>query len=350
MRPFVTVIVSAQNEAEYIRKSLQSVLTQSLDRLEVIVVDDASTDDTAAIVASLDDPRVHLLRNRRPLHISRSRNQAIDRARGTWLAILDADDWMLPGRLEHLLNAGEAHDADLVADDVYFVPEGTPVNLEHGLQANARGYARPLRRLFRDTHLPHWLTLEDLLRGRLPGGNDPRISLVKPLIRRSFLEAHGLRYLEVARGEQDVPFYLDCLGHGARFLLVDEARYCYRLHADMTSKNWSVDDHRRRLRANRELQTRSYATASPAMQRLFERRHRRLTCELNDHLFAKRWEEESHVARLQTIIDTPRTATRYLKKRLGEAVGHRRAQIGNLPHRLRELIGLGRRLPSTAGS
>jgi succinoglycan biosynthesis protein ExoO len=350
MPPVVSVIVSAQNESAFIQKSINSVLTQTMDNLELIVVDDASTDGTAEIVSSVDDSRVRLLRNDRPRHISWSRNRAIDVARGAWIAILDADDWFLPPRLEKLLSLAEKRETDLIADDIYFVPNDTSVDLERGLQANPRGYARPLRRLFRDTHLPHWLTIKDVLRGRLPGGNDPRISLVKPLIRRSFLNANGLRYLEVTRGEQDVPFYLDCLGHGARFLLVEGPWYCYRTHPNMTSKNWTIDDYQRRLRANQQLQTRSYVEASPELRHLFQQRHETLTHELNDHLFEKRLRERSGFARLRTMMEAPRSALRYLKNRCSETLGHRRAQLRNLPSRLRELVGWGQSLPTATES
>jgi succinoglycan biosynthesis protein ExoO len=348
MSPLVSVIVAAHNESTFIQKALASVLAQTVENLEVIVVDDGSTDDTAALVAEIEDPRVRLLRNERRLHISRSRNRALDIAQGKWVSILDADDWFLPPRLERLLAAAEENEADLVADDIYFVPDGGDIDLDRGIQINHRGYARPLHRLFSSTHLPHWLTIEELLTGELPGGNDPRVGLVKPLVRRDFLSTHGLRYLNVAHGEQDVPFYLDCLGHDARFLLVGGPWYCYRLHSDMTSKHWSEEDYRRRLAANRQLLTRPYVESNPRLRRLFQQREETLTREKEDYLFARRVQNRSGIDRFRTMLRAPWCALRYLKNRLYETLGHRRAQLRNIPQRLRELAGQADRLKPPA--
>ena len=90
---FISVIVPARNAARYVRSTIQSVLNQAHREFEIVVVDDDSADDTAAIVTAMahSDPRIRLLRTRR-LGVSAARNLAIANARGDLIAPLDADD------------------------------------------------------------------------------------------------------------------------------------------------------------------------------------------------------------------------------------------------------------------
>jgi glycosyltransferase involved in cell wall biosynthesis len=98
--PLVTVVVAAHNAEDYIEQSLSSLLSQTLRDLEIIVVDDASTDSTAEKVRSFQDPRIRLISLEANVGPAAARNAAIERARGSYLAILDADDVSRSQRLE----------------------------------------------------------------------------------------------------------------------------------------------------------------------------------------------------------------------------------------------------------
>jgi succinoglycan biosynthesis protein ExoO len=104
MDPEVSIIVPAYNTEAYIAKAIDSALTQTLTNIEVIVVDDASGDQTVEVIQQFTDPRLQLLQNPQNLGVSASRNRAIQKARGQWIAVLDSDDWYVPNRLETLLN------------------------------------------------------------------------------------------------------------------------------------------------------------------------------------------------------------------------------------------------------
>lgn len=97
----VSVIIPTYNRRDFLREALQSVFEQTLPSLEVLVADDGSTDDTAAMVA-VEFPTVRILfqPNRGP---SAARNLGIRTARGEWLAFLDSDDLWLPRKLERQL-------------------------------------------------------------------------------------------------------------------------------------------------------------------------------------------------------------------------------------------------------
>lgn len=113
--PEVSVIIPAYNAEKYLAECLESVGSQTERNLEIIVVDDGSTDGTAAIVAGFAeaDPRLRLIRqpNGGP---GPARNTAIAAARGRYLAFVDADDLLLPHALEHMLAAARRHDAPMV--------------------------------------------------------------------------------------------------------------------------------------------------------------------------------------------------------------------------------------------
>lgn len=97
--PRVSVIVPAYNAARYVRQSVDSILGQTYTDFELIVVDDCSTDDTAAILAGYDDPRLRVVRSDRNLGVVEARNRAWEHARGEYIAAFDADDVSLPTRL-----------------------------------------------------------------------------------------------------------------------------------------------------------------------------------------------------------------------------------------------------------
>jgi glycosyltransferase involved in cell wall biosynthesis len=111
--PFVSVLMPAYNAEEYVGEAIESVLDQSYDRFELVVVDDASTDDTWRIIqdhADQDD-RVQPVRNEENLKVVKSRNKAFREAseEASYYAIMDADDRCKPERLERQVTFLEDH-------------------------------------------------------------------------------------------------------------------------------------------------------------------------------------------------------------------------------------------------
>jgi hypothetical protein len=107
--PLVSVLIKAFNHARYIRQTIDSILNQSLQDFEIVVTDDASTDGTPEIVRSFTDPRIRLQVLTRNLGISGAMNATVARARGRYCAILNSDDWALPGRLRRQVEFLEAN-------------------------------------------------------------------------------------------------------------------------------------------------------------------------------------------------------------------------------------------------
>lgn len=105
--PLVSVIVPAYNQGHYLRHAVQSALDQTAADLEVIVVDDGSTDDTAQVAQSFTDARVRYV-HQANRGLSGARNTGLREARGAFLTFLDADDAFLPDKMALLLAEFEA--------------------------------------------------------------------------------------------------------------------------------------------------------------------------------------------------------------------------------------------------
>jgi len=97
--PSVSIIIPAYNRAHTIERAIQSVLNQTFQDFEIIVVDDGSTDETQAIVEGFRDPRIRYLCHERNRGAAAARNTGIKAAHGEYLAFLDSDDEWLPEKL-----------------------------------------------------------------------------------------------------------------------------------------------------------------------------------------------------------------------------------------------------------
>lgn len=111
-QPLVSAVIAARDAASTVTAAIESILAQDGVELEVLVVDDGSVDGTADMAATVDDPRVRVLRHKNPVGRARARNLAVTIARGDYLAVQDADDVSLPGRLRSTVNIAEC-DRDL---------------------------------------------------------------------------------------------------------------------------------------------------------------------------------------------------------------------------------------------
>lgn len=100
-----SIIIPTYNRASFIKKSIDSVIAQDYEHWELIVVDDASTDDTPSILSSYSDRRIKLIRNEINIERSASRNKGIALAQGEYICFLDSDDYFLPHHLSSIAQA-----------------------------------------------------------------------------------------------------------------------------------------------------------------------------------------------------------------------------------------------------
>ena len=114
-RPLVTVVVPVYNVSGYIRQCLDSLINQTLTDIEIIVVDDGSTDDSGRICDEYakKDPRIFVIHKNNE-GLACARNDAIDMASAPYVMFVDSDDWAEPGFCEISYKAAVEHDADIV--------------------------------------------------------------------------------------------------------------------------------------------------------------------------------------------------------------------------------------------
>ena len=99
--PFFTVVIPTYNRSNLLKRAVVSVLDQTFDDFEIIIIDDHSTDDTCSVVSSFSDPRIKYAINHRKKGACGARNTGIFVAKGKWVAFLDDDDVWLPDKLEY---------------------------------------------------------------------------------------------------------------------------------------------------------------------------------------------------------------------------------------------------------
>ena len=100
MNELVSVIMPSYNTARFIKEAIESVLNQTYQNFEIIIVDDCSTDNTDEVIAAITDERIKYIKNQKNSGAAISRNRALREARGKWIAFLDSDDVWLPEKLE----------------------------------------------------------------------------------------------------------------------------------------------------------------------------------------------------------------------------------------------------------
>jgi glycosyltransferase involved in cell wall biosynthesis len=121
--PNVSVVIPTRNRRRFLIRALESVLVQLDVTVEVVVVDDASTDDTAEWLARATDPRVRVITYESPQGVSAARNDAIGAATAEWVAFLDDDDFWAPTYLSQQLAHAARTAAVAVAASALMVDE-----------------------------------------------------------------------------------------------------------------------------------------------------------------------------------------------------------------------------------
>ncbi|MGK9339523.1 glycosyltransferase family 2 protein [Sinorhizobium meliloti] len=269
----VCIIIAAKNAADTIARAVASALAEP-EASEVVVVDDGSSDNTAAVASAADDGtgRLAIIRfeaNRGP---SAARNHAISISQSPLLALLDADDFFLPGRLRQLLS----EDAwDLIADNIAFIDAGRA--------------ASAVAEVEQFTPSPRLIDLAGFVEGNISrrGARRGEIGFLKPIMRRAFLDEHGLRYDETLRLGEDYNLYARALAKGARYKVIKSCGYAAVVRGNSLSGSHRTTDLKRLYEADRAMlaEARLGSAAEAALRR--HERHVRDRYELRHFLDLK---------------------------------------------------------------
>lgn len=215
--PLVSVIIPAYNAEAFLTEAIQSVLAQTITDWELFIVDDCSTDGTAAISQrfSKQDPRIISIRNESNLGAAGTRNVGLERAAGKWVAFLDSDDLWHPDKLGKQLWEANETGADLIYSSYCMFREETHQRTNY--------------------MVPVAVDYEHLLRENVIG-----CSTV--LLRR---EALGSRRFRTNTYHEDYALWLELLRDGVRARGCREVLVDWRIREQARSFNkWSAAQHR----------------------------------------------------------------------------------------------------------
>ncbi|WEZ85287.1 glycosyltransferase family 2 protein (plasmid) [Rhizobium sp. 32-5/1] len=269
----VCVVIAAKNAGDTIARAIRSSLNQ-VETTEVLVIDDGSSDGTAKISRGADDGtgRLRVLSfetNRGP---AAARNHAIAQSKSPIIAILDADDFFFPDRLKNLL---AQKDWDFIADNIAFVDE------EKAADAHLRLDAFP--------PAPRKLTLSEFIQGNISkrGVRRGEIGFLKPLMRRSFLDRHDLRYRDELRLGEDYDLYARALTKGAHYKIIHSCGYGAVVRGNSLSGSHRTIDLKRLFEADKAML--AQGGLAPEVRKLISQheRHIRGRYELREFLDIK---------------------------------------------------------------
>ena len=176
--PLLSLVVPVYNVAPFLERCLESLAAQDLERMEIVLVDDGSTDDCPAMLArhAARHPQLRVIR-RENGGLSAARNTGLDNARGSYLAFADSDDWIEPGYYARLLELARANDLDMAHGNAMVHFEGR----------------REDRPIYRDALAAGVMPGREVLRRRLAEKNFLHMVWMH-LYRRDFIERLQLRF------------------------------------------------------------------------------------------------------------------------------------------------------------
>jgi len=139
-KPLISVVMPVYNRQNYIHHAIQSILDQTFNDWELVIVDDGSTDNTEKVIKLFKDDRIHYFKNSRNRGISYSRNRGNKMASGEILAVQDSDDMSLPDRLEEIYKTFNAFPRTDIVYHSFYV---RAMDIRYGARALHRELVRP---------------------------------------------------------------------------------------------------------------------------------------------------------------------------------------------------------------
>lgn len=210
--PLLTIAVAVYNTAKYLRECMDSVVNQTYPNLEIICVNDCSTDNSLEILEeyAANDKRIKIITNEKNLGLGVVRNIGMDAAHGEYILFIDSDDWLNLTACEKLISKAKENDSDVVFYFAYVV-DGD----------KKRGWKK-----FCDvSHFSYPLSLED----RRTLLKNPNAQTWSRLLKLKFMKEKGIRFPDFRFIEDEKPHWMVCLS-AEKVAFETEYLYCYRRH------------------------------------------------------------------------------------------------------------------------
>ncbi|MFN7027256.1 MAG: glycosyltransferase family 2 protein [Pseudorhizobium sp.] len=288
--PEISFVIAAYNAEDTIARAIESALAQIDVTLEVLVVDDCSSDATVRIAEQIGDPRITVIRQQCNGGPARARNRGIDAASGVWIAVLDADDTISPQRSARMIARAEAMATPLVVD-----------NLDVVAMDGGRSW-----RMFTEDELRarEKITLADYIGSNVLFRSTFNFGYMKPMFARDFLQRHDLAFDERLRIGEDYLLLASALASGATCAVEPSAGYVYHLRQGSISRVLDLHHVESMLSADRTFLSR-FPLSGEAL--VAQRRRTRSLVEARAFLtLVSHIKNRSAAGALRAAIDNPR--------------------------------------------
>lgn len=219
----VSVVMPAFNVEKYIGMAIKSVLDQTYENLELIIIDDGSRDNTVGVITSFDDPRIVLVRHEGNKGIAAARNSGMKIALGEWIAPIDADDAWHPERLYKLLDAAYKFPGSFVGSGVILC-----------LSAKD-GRFLPWRNVFEECKLPS----KDNIFSAKPADFCRYGLNVFPIFPRRVIVEFNINFPDEFYGHDWLYFIMKLFSVGLKYIIVDEPLYYNRIRSGSDSSTYA---------------------------------------------------------------------------------------------------------------
>lgn len=209
--PLISIVMPCYQNGATLARTVESIRAQSYPNWELIAVDDGSRDDTLSVLERIaaDEPRMRVIHQENG-GVSSARNAGMDAARGEWFSFVDADDWLLPDALSHLIEmADDETDIVCAAYEMHYFDEG----------------GRREKHACADGNLQ--AVLESLIRG-----DSALNSMCARLYRADMIRRGEIRALLGVKVGEDVLFNLDAFAAARAWRMSDQTIYIYEFGGD----------------------------------------------------------------------------------------------------------------------
>ena len=226
-KPKVSIIMPSYNKEKFIGFTIESILRQSFEDFELIVIDDCSADGSVSVVKAFHDSRIWLYQNEKNVGIPANRNRGIDLARGDYIALMDADDLCPEYRLEH---------------EVEFLNKNSDVDVVYGGCQEIDENGNNGRLYISAFHNPAYIRALLVVRDIIPNSSG--------MYRKQFVEKNNIRYREGFYGMDDYLFWVECSVKG-NIAGIPETMLYWRNFPGNTTNEIVLNPDKERVRAER---------------------------------------------------------------------------------------------------
>ena len=223
MKPKISVIVPAYNVEKYIEESLNSIINQTLKDIEIIIINDGSTDKSTEIIneISRNDSRVIVI-NQKYSGVSKARNIGMMLAKGDYISFIDSDDYIETDMLEKMYRAAEKYDCDIVQCNYAIDNNGERREVVQNIKPN---------KLLKENEI-----IEYIKTGLIDGSLATYVW--NKIFKRQFLRDNDLMFKEDLNMFEDWYFIMDIITYTKKMIFLPENLYNYRIAPNSLSRKY----------------------------------------------------------------------------------------------------------------